>query len=348
MPEVVIVRTARWSVAREVRIDCRASWDVRQAVAITRTLLFNVAAIQEPVTITRTASWHVRSELVTEVMASWQVDSASTSATYAPARNVFDRVEVSFSTTGYSALSWQLNHHLVDDLPYVFQIQASETGLAASGDWIDVGAPVTNLFTQSVQTNLWTGKTPTMHFRVRLTTGSDRTYYSDPIDAFGRLDWRSWHIGQEILRKEILRHTHFVSVDGYLFKQRRAGPPCTRCLDPRTHEVTDSHCEVCYGTGVVEGYYAALPASYADIGLEQMQEHRDLNAVGHVKRTAQTGRFLGGPQLYAQDIWVNKHADQRYNIHPVKVEAHLRGVPLVVTAELRLLPPDDVAYLLEV
>jgi hypothetical protein len=98
----------------------------------------------------------------------------------------------------------------------------------------------------------------------------------------------------------------------------------------------------------VDGYYAPLAAAYADVSLEQKQERRDLNAVGHAKQTSLTGRFLGGPQIYAQDIWVNKHADQRYNIQPVKVEAHMRGVPIVATVELRLLPPDDVVYQLGV
>lgn len=348
MPEVVISRTARWSVAAEVRIDRTASWDVRQAVQINRTVLFNVNAIQYPVVITRTASWRVYTGLAIARTASWQVDSSAVSADFAPATNPFNRVEVTFSATGGSALAWELNHHFVDELPYVFQVQSSETGLAESGDWVGVGSAVTNAFTTTVTSNTWTGKTPTMHFRIRLATGSNKVYYSEPVAAFGRLDWRSWHIGQEILRKETLRHVHFTSVDGYLLKQRRAGPPCTRCLDPRTSEVTDSHCGVCYGTGFVDGYYAPLAAAYADISLEQKQERRDLNAVGHAKQTSLTGRFLGGPQIYAQDIWVNKHADQRYNIQPVKVEAHMRGVPIVVTVELRLLPPDDVVYQLGV
>jgi hypothetical protein len=244
---------------------------------------------------------------------------------------------------GSTRVTWTLANHFIEDTPYVFQVQAGYTGLPDGDDWVDVGSPVTDTFVATDTTRRWYGKSRTAHYRVRLTTAQGNIYYSQPATTLGDLNWRDWHIAQEIVRKEKLRHKWFTSPEGYLLKQKRDGVRCSRCIDAMTDAPKDSKCPVCYGTGWDGGYFSPHPLSYADISNEKAREARNAQT-GMEKSVVVMARFNGAPQLDAQDVWVNSKSDYRYEIHAIATEAQVRGVPIVVTAELRLLPPHHIIY----
>lgn len=255
---------------------------------------------------------------------------------------VFDRVRVDYVVQGGTRVWWELNRHFIDPGPYDFQLQVGHTGDQHADDWEDVGSSVTNTYMAVDPTKRLFGKTLDVHYRVVLTTPVS-TYQSDPVPCDGLLSRKDWIDYKEIVRKEQLRHRVQTSVKGFLLKARRYGPPCPTCTDKFTDEITSAQCPTCFGTGFQFGYFTPIEATYADVSLEQTREHRDANK-GMDKENKITARFVGNPQLYSYDVWVNGYSDQRYYIHTVVAKAQVRGVVAVYDAELRLAPFTDIIY----
>jgi hypothetical protein len=258
----------------------------------------------------------------------------------------FDRLRVDYVVVGGARVSWDLNRHFIDPGPYTFQLQVGHTGLEQADDWLDVGDPIVDTYFAFDLDQRLFGKLMETHYRVRLVTPVG-TYYSNPQSTEGVLSTKDWLAYREIARKEQLRHRVQTSPIGFLLKARRYGPRCPVCADQFTEEVTRTNCTTCYGTGFLNGYFAPLSACYADVSLQQNREHRDPN-VGMQKQDVITARFIGDPQLYSYDVWINGASDERYYFHTVSSKAHVRGVDLIFEAELRLAPFTDVIYQLPI
>lgn len=275
---------------------------------------------------------------------------ATTNPAYSIVPPVFTRVHVQFRASGGARVTWELGRHFNEPRPYEFQLQVSRVGLpheqaggsTRADDWENVGDPVVDNYVAYDPLKRLYGKTAETYYRLRLTTAPGLRFYSNPQNVYGDLDKRDYLVAREILRKELLRHTKQSSVRGHLLKAYRSGPICP-CVDPLTKEIGNSHHDVCYGTGFIGGYFPPLPATYVDVTAEHAREALDAQT-GTAKQQAISGRFLAEPQVYALDVWVAASGDRRYYIHPTKVEAQIRGVPLVVSAELRLAPYTDVLY----
>jgi len=262
---------------------------------------------------------------------------------------VFDRVAVDYEVRGTARIVWEINPHFQEPNPWIFQLQVAEANVLPdnNSNWTDVGPPLVNLFsTTDSELRLSTGKEKIVYYRVKLTTADNQIFYSPIATIYGHLDYKSNNIANEIVRKEDLRHRRLkASVEGYILKARRSGTPCPVCLDTRTGEVTDSKCETCFGTRWKGGFYPPMPAVYGDLGLVgDVHLRRDLQAEGMVMPYNIQARFLAAPFITAYDVWVNKTSDDRSFIHPIRVVAQIRGVPLIIDAELRQIPYDDVVY----
>lgn len=344
MTPVEFNRVVRWHVRQLVSTNRVVRFDVRSLVSISRQVRYTVNSIFVTVLFDRTLRWNVWQLLTLLRRIHWQVSAAPTAPLVVSQPPVFDRVHVDFMNIGETRVTWSLSPRFRGNPPYTFQLQVGQTGNPLADDWQDVGSPVVDAFMATDVSRRWFGKVQTPHYRVVLRTATNEVYVSPPATVLGDLNWREWRLAQEIIRKEKLRHRWFASVPGFLLKQRRDGARCSRCIDRLTGEPKDSRCPLCYGTGWLGGYFKPLPLTYADVDLGQIKEQRQLQAAGMTAPVVVTARFIGAPQLYAQDVWVNSKSDARYIIHTVKPTAHIHGVPLVLMAELRLLPPDDVVY----
>jgi len=257
----------------------------------------------------------------------------------------FDKVIVDFLVLGNARVTWFVNPLLRKPGPWTFQLQISETD-APTGDWTNTGPVLTNVYT-TIDPNrvLFAGKDQNVYYRVVLTTGNGESFVSPAATIYGALDYHSYRIAQEIIRKEDLRNRRLhVAVDGSILKLKRSGIRCPTCIDKLTDEVTDSRCPTCLGTGWEGGYYAPVPCSYADLELLQLDQKRDLQSEGMVMAKNRKGRFLATPFLAAYDIWVNQTSDERFFVHPVSIVAQVREVPIILTCDLRSMPFDDFLY----
>ena len=258
---------------------------------------------------------------------------------------VFNRIYVDFLIQGSARVTWEISPHFHAPEPWTFQIQESETDIP-DGNWVNAGDPVQNTcFALDPIPRATFGKELNIFYRVQLTDANGVIYYSDPATVFGHLDFRSWNHAREIIRKERLRLKALrVGIPGWLLKIKRSGTPCPSCLDPLTQEVTNSNCPVCFGSRWSGGYYTPQPDIFADVTFEPNYQQRDEQGMGMVNPKSVNGMFVGQPYLSTMDVWVNDTSDVRYHIHGVNVRTGIRGVPLLVVAEMRPIPSDNVVY----
>ena len=128
-----------------------------------------------------------------------------------------------------------------------------------------------------------------------------------------------------------------------MLKRRVSGAKCTLCLEYQTDEVLDPHCPQCFGTGLQCGYYYPMPCVWVDFSNRTTRQALD-ETRSTTKDVFTEGRMLMVPLLESKDIWVSKLTDDRYYLERIRSVADLRGIPLLVSVELRLAPFTDVAY----
>lgn len=256
---------------------------------------------------------------------------------------VFDRVHVSYLIRGGTRVMWDLVPEFTDPQPHVFQLQAGRVGLVEGGEWEDIGLPMENSFYAIDGSQHVYGMTQWTHYRVALTTPRG-VYYSEPTNLLGVLDRRDWRIAREIVRKERLRH-RLVAQDGYLLKRRFSGLKCPTCLDLQTDVPRNPDCPVCFGTGYQCGYYYPLGCVWADLSPQSVHKEIDTEGSrGVIADIIVSARMLAVPLLEEYDVWVSADTDDRYYVHRIQNLAEIRGVPLILSAELRLAAYTDVIY----
>lgn len=259
--------------------------------------------------------------------------------------SVFDRVVVSHLIRGFTRVLFELLPTFLDPGPLTFQLQVGATASNDADDWADVGLPVTDQYVvfDPVQ-RVW-GKLNYTHYRIVLTT-SVGVYFSTPVAGLGTLDRRSWRLARETVR--VKRQGMRVGQSGqrgFLLKRRWTGQNCPVCLDYQTKEIRNPACPVCYGTGKKCGYYYPMACVWAE--LAPRARHTDLDggqSRGTVDDIIVSATMLMTDLLAEEDIWVADKTDDRYFVHRVQHTEEARGVPLVATVELRLIPFTHVAY----
>lgn len=256
----------------------------------------------------------------------------------------FVRLLVDHLFKGTTRVWWQLASSFNDPQPHSFQLQAGYTGNPNALDWVDVGTSAVNAYYLNDDENREQGgKRLLTHYRVVLTTERGK-YVSGPQGIMGTLSIPEWNMAREIIRKESLRNG-IVSRPGYLLRKMRYGVASTKNTDSLTQQITDSTYPASWGTAFLVGYHPPVNVM-ADFQSKDITEVRGGADVGsNNSRPAEFPvRVLGFPDMAKEDIWVDATTDERWIVGDIGINAALRGVPLVYTAKMSLLPFTDVAY----
>lgn len=256
--------------------------------------------------------------------------------------NVFRRVWVDNIMRGGTIIYWEMDPAFVDSGPWSFQAQWGRT---INGPWTDVlVAPVQDTYyTMDPSSHLY-AKQIDLYYRVRVTSGDARTFYSTPARADGGLPARDWRIAREIIRKEYLYYLKSPGgVRGCLLKRRNWGDRCTDCTDYDTGEVSRPKCYTCYGTGIVGGYYP--PVEYWTLWQNPRQQRiqRD-DQRGMVADKAMSARGVAYPYVESGDIWVSTDNDRRWVVNSFQELTIIRTRPVILNLELKLAPASDIIY----
>lgn len=256
----------------------------------------------------------------------------------------FERLKASYSPLGTSRVEWDLNPLFTDPGPYVFTLQGSNHPVKTA-DFVDIGLPVTNAFFLIDDETRLFGKELDWFYRVKLQTAL-RTYYSPSITLDTSVDYRTWRIAREVLRKEKLRLSKYVGVpDAYLFKRKRFGTKCTRCADPLLDEPIDGKCPICLGTGKVNGYFSAIPL-LIEFPVSNEIEKINIDYAGMTSQgTTQNCRVIGDP-VVSQDVIWDKGSGRRYIVHETTEAVTVRSYNIVSNVNIRLAPFSDAVYLI--
>ena len=168
-------------------------------------------------------------------------------------------------------------------------------------------------------------------------------YTSRPAHTLGALNHHTWLLARDVLRKEYLRLKKFIGTFGYLLRRREHGEKCPVCAEFDIEDSGTSQCPICYGTGIVGGYYNAYPYW---IDLSGTIDRKDIDEpFGVVDNQVRQGRGVAYPRVRAWDLWVHGSANRRFIIRTVTTGVELQGVSLVYTPiELRELPPSNIEY----
>ena len=264
--------------------------------------------------------------------------------------DVITRVEVWRMGTGDTTICWELSRNFWPPEPtseYHFYVDLGRPG---TDEWVALNSePIIDdcCYIDPCQRDVTDGYD--VMYRVRmvipLSTGECLVYKSEPVGTFGRLDKSDWLKARDIIRREYLQQQKIEGTRGFLLKRKKFGVRCQRCTDWDTKEVTDSNCPSCYGTGLVGGYYAGIEYWMT----LQSNWGRRLTVAAEPRGTHDSGayrlaRCIFYPPIDTRDIWVRADNDARYIIDNYTAIAEMRGLPLVVMAQIRLAPASDVIY----
>ena len=153
-----------------------------------------------------------------------------------------------------------------------------------------------------------------------------------------------WRIAREIVRQWRVRLTRssIPGTRGYLIKRRNYGDPCLECRDEHTGKVLKTNCDVCYGTGIIGGYYTPMETM-----VDQNPEvvHRKLTSDGMLKEKVSSWHVLAYPRFEPNDFWVDASQNLRYKIQSdIETIGHVAGVPLVQRVEVSLAERSSSIY----
>ncbi len=256
----------------------------------------------------------------------------------------FQRLLVDHLFRGTTRIWWTLAANFNDQQPQSFQLQAGYTGNPNALDWVDVGTAAINAYYLDDDTQREeSGKRLLTHYRIVLTTPRGR-YVSGAQGLWGTLDTQNWNLAKELVRKERLRHG-LVSREGYLLRKMRFGVRNTANTDTLTGEIIDSAHPSSWGTAFKVGYHPPvnIMADFDNKNIVEVRGGADLTT--NNSRPAEfAARIIGFPDVAKEDVWVDASNDERWLIGDIKVTSALRGVPLVYSVSMSLIPFSDVIY----
>jgi len=255
---------------------------------------------------------------------------------------VFDKVEVYHRARGGTLIVWSLHPLYQPAVGTVFTVLASRPGV---DDWREVGQVIDQNALEDPQQWIW-GKAPRLFYKVALRQPGGEEAESKVVQIGNELCDKDARLLREMVRKEELRLTKLAGTCGFLYKRRLWGATCPECTDYDTEEVTNAHCEACYGTGIVGGYFSPVEYWISDVGVNPTRRKAIDESRGVVGERVRYARGLNCPWLDKGDVWLNFRDDRRYFVQTVRELSFKGGIFVFDPIELRLAPVTDIIYTL--
>jgi hypothetical protein len=247
---------------------------------------------------------------------------------------------------GGSFIHWEYRWDFVPTGDFTITVQRSPSGI---GNWVTVGQVSGGIgdLPSSLNDNEKVNRSPFGRWFYRAVYDcGDIATTTQAEPAWGSLPKADWLVAREIARREQRRlEKTTAGTQGLLLKRMHYGAPCNRegCLNPDTGDVSSPDCRVCFGTGFVGGYYGGS-AYWVDFSSGEDRNIQNNPQVGTIDDRTRYARGLACPLPITLDVWADADGDKRYYVHRCWTLAEIRSVPLVLRLELKLAPPSDVAY----
>lgn len=238
------------------------------------------------------------------------------------------------------ALQWEIDPIFADLSPFNFTVEASETP-----DFSEILYTIRagNTFYVIDDKKWQQSNSLDIMYRIKLTTGSNRTYYSYPLVHYAHTGEKrnQYRIAKEIIRKEFVRY-RYTGQTGWLLKRKNFSEHSPDTLDPITGvSLSDGNSDL--GTANLGGYYPPLKVTYSR---EEHQESLQLSQEGFGTSTQETQihRFVGWPVIKPYDILI-ADTNVRYR-YITASETFMPGTGILILQICKavLLPPTDSVY----
>ena len=259
---------------------------------------------------------------------------------------VFDKVQADYLVSNGTRVSWELQpSYVVSGTPYFSLLANVDTG--NDEKWVTVAGPTANVFSFIDTTSKVYGKDKSVVYQVQLTDDSG-TYTSEVATTLGSLSVHQWNLARAIGRRLDLqvRRMTMITYPGYLLKRKLYGTACT-CIDTFTGQPMDTDHAPCQGTGIVNGYWAAVEHTRYNQTGQKRQTHVDGDLATTDPQVVQAV-FYGLPSMNPRDVWVDANSNRRYVIREVTAKAEMNQVPLLVDVTMKLAPATDIIYSISV
>ena len=251
----------------------------------------------------------------------------------------FERVEVLPSYMAGFTFRWTISSIFYDPLPWNFVVEEAP---AKDGPWTAISTTIVNQVVWIDTRKTFINKDEVLFFRITLTT-PNRTYVSQVKMPYGDLPEREFLLAREIMRKEVLRARTMSGIIGKVWNIATFGPICTHCEDPITHDVLDSNCVYCFGTGREPGYHGPY-ATWMTFSPADRDAKMSEDGSGNRQPYTFSVRTVVCPRIKESDVIIDPCTDKRYYVDRVKIEAEIRRVPIIQTLTAHEAPVTEPIY----
>jgi hypothetical protein len=246
------------------------------------------------------------------------------------------RIVPSYSR-GFTYL-WEVAGDFNDPGPWVFEVEEAKT---SKGPWIVISPELVNRQGWKEDARPPVNKANVLYFRVVMKT-SRGIYESPAVQPYGVLPRRDFLVAREIMRQATLHSSGMAGVECKAYILSTFGPKCTKCLDPVTGMIRDSHCKYCFGTGRNPAYNGPYDM-WMDFS-EDAQHQVSVDENGTTEKKGFQVRAVGSPTLKYGDVVVVPGSDKRYYVRMAAQTTEIRRVPVIQTLTVDEAPQTDKIY----
>ena len=249
----------------------------------------------------------------------------------------FFKLFVTVNLANQKILHWKMNGSFKPTAPVSFYIDKARS----AGTWEQMAGPIIDncMYVDNSKWN-W-NKDKNTFYRIRFKRDG-RWVYSVPAQAVGEWDDKDYAIAHEICRKEAVIN-RLAGQSGVFMKRRAWGALCTQCTDFDTREVVDISCPLCFGTGILGGYWSPIP-----MFLWNTTPPSNKRTVGQERGTAHViinkNRCIAYPFVEKNDLWFNDKDNTRWCINDVEIVSERKGIPILLDITMSQAPRSDVMY----
>lgn len=261
--------------------------------------------------------------------------------------NAFSTVRVVHTFNGNTSVYWETYDEDLYTLPAT--IEWSRT---PNGTWheVDNALAIAEGHVIDPRKRLY-GKEINLFYRVRLDAGGGKFIYSFPMQIGYDYTKTTWLKFKEMLRLADLSYgkNNPLAINICILKRRIHGRRCKACIDRGSGHRVNTDCLVCYGTGVVRGYYPAYPMRLLEGKKTRKYKYAD-EMSGMDLDSRRTGTVISYPvQVDERDIIVNTGTGERFLVSALKnsnLENHTQVANLVLIQQFDfdIISSENIAY----
>jgi hypothetical protein len=173
------------------------------------------------------------------------------------------------------------------------------------------------------------GKNSDLWYQVQVIDKSSEYVYvtSKPAQLQGALSDKAFKIAKRMTKQFQHKLRKGGAQPGFFLKRKVWGTACPSCVDFDVETVVNSHCPVCFGTGIMGGYHEEVPLW---IRTSVAQQSRSKTVSGSADATQIAGECIAYPFISPYDVWLDDRTGERFLITEVKNVLELERKPVTV------------------